>query len=71
MTYREQMQQWRKRVGYSQQEVADLMGINRSTLAYLESGKTQPDAKKILQFCRIYHISTRRFLLFLAHTPRK
>lgn len=47
----------RLRIGYSQQNIADLLGINRSTYTYYESGKTKPDIETLRILARLYDIT--------------
>lgn len=40
-----------------QSDVADRIGVNRTTLANWESGKTSPDASQFVELCGIYDVS--------------
>ena len=42
--------------GFTQARVATLLGIDRSTYSYYESGKIKPDIKTILSLSRIYGV---------------
>ncbi len=44
-------------MNYTQQEVADLMGITKSTYCGYETGKRQPDVAKIKQLATILNTS--------------
>ncbi len=46
--------QHRKEKGYSQQYVADLMHVTRSTIHYWEKGKRQMFAYQFFDLCNIY-----------------
>ncbi len=57
MGFPEQLRNARKAVGYTQQQVADAMGITNSTYCGYETGKRQPDVKKIKQLADILQTS--------------
>lgn len=44
----------RKACGMSQKEVADILGINRSTIASYETGNSEPDIDTYIRLCKIY-----------------
>lgn len=47
----------RTEAGLSQQKVADLLEVSKSTISLYETGYTVPDAKTIYKLCDIYHVS--------------
>ena len=47
----------RKSRGYTQQQIADLMKIDKSTYCGYETGKRQPDVQKIKQLSEILGVS--------------
>ena len=47
----------RTEAGLSQQKVADLLEVSKSTISLYETGYTVPDAKTIYRLCDIYHVS--------------
>ena len=46
MAFPEQLKKARLAIGYTQQQVADAMGITNSTYCGYETGKRQPDVAK-------------------------
>lgn len=66
--YINQLSLWRERVGYSQKEVAEYLGIDRSTLANYELGKTQPNAQVMILLCFLYHVTAEEMLRCVADT---
>lgn len=48
----------RNNAGYTQKEVADLLKINRNTLAGYEIGRTQPDYETLGKLADFYEVST-------------
>lgn len=57
MSFSEQLKVARIKKGYTQQKVADLMGITNSTYCGYETGKRQPDVLKIKQLANILDTS--------------
>ena len=52
----------RTEAGYTQQNVADLLKIDRSAYTYYESGKTSPSADKLVILSTLYGISVDELL---------
>lgn len=50
------IKKFREDIGYTQQQVAEFLNIDRSTYAYYESGKTTPDLKTIENLSEIFKI---------------
>lgn len=57
MGFPEQLKKVRLNMSYTQQQVADLMGITKSTYCGYETGKRQPDVTKIKQLANILNTS--------------
>lgn len=57
MGFPDQLKKARLNMDYTQQQVADLMGITKSTYCGYETGKRQPDVAKIKQLACILNIS--------------
>jgi transcriptional regulator with XRE-family HTH domain len=47
----------RKNSGYTQQNVADALHLERSTYSYYETGKTIPDINTIIKLAKIFNVS--------------
>lgn len=60
MAFPEQLKKARLDIGYTQQQVADAMGITNSTYCGYETGKRQPDVEKIKQLAKILHTSLKK-----------
>lgn len=41
---------------YSQQEMADMLNISRSTYTYYETGKSEPGQEKLRKICEILNV---------------
>lgn len=57
MSFGEKLRKAREDRGYTQQQIADSMGIDKSTYCGYETGKRQPDVIKIKQLSRILGVS--------------
>ena len=68
MSFTERLKEARISVGYTQQQVADAMGITNSTYCGYETGKRQPDVAKIKQLAKILKTSG-DFLLETGFAP--
>lgn len=54
--------------GFTQQNIADVLNINRSTYTYYETGKTMPDINTLKILSDIFQISIE---VFLEEEPQK
>ena len=52
----ERLRQARLKAGYSQQNVADALMVNRATYTYYETGKTSPDPATLGKIARIFGV---------------
>ena len=57
MLLNQRLKHFRTMSGLTQQQVADVLGLDRSTYAYYESGKTTPDIKSVNKLLKIFNIS--------------
>lgn len=57
MLLNQRLKHFRSMSGLTQQQVADVLGLDRSTYAYYESGKTTPDIKSVNKLLKIFNIS--------------
>lgn len=62
MKFCEHLKNIRVASGYTQQNVADLLGIDRSTYAYYELGKTEPSIRNLKRLSALYKIPMDKFL---------
>jgi len=56
----------RKERGLTQQQLADHLGIERSTYAYYESGRTKLNIDVVVKLAQFYQI---RYAVFLGPEP--
>ena len=57
MSFPEQLKKARLAKGYTQQQVADIMGITNSTYCGYETGKREPDVPKIKKLAALLGVS--------------
>ncbi|MBQ2506204.1 MAG: helix-turn-helix transcriptional regulator, partial [Erysipelotrichaceae bacterium] len=48
----------RKKNGWSQEELADMLDVSRQSVSKWESAQAIPDMKKIVQLSEIFNVST-------------
>lgn len=63
MNIDERLQELRKKAGYSQEQVAEMLGISRQAISKWESGQGNPEIDNIIKLTEIYHVSTDYILL--------
>ena len=56
----------RKRAGWSQEELAEKLGVSRQAVSKWESGATQPELSKLIELSKLYSVSVDE-LLSLEH----
>lgn len=59
----ERLQDLRKKAGYSQEQLADLLGLSRQAVSKWEAKQGKPDIDNILKLTEIYHVSADYLLL--------
>lgn len=52
------LQELRKEAGYSQEQLAELLGVSRQAVSKWESGQTNPDINNVGRLSEIYNKST-------------
>ena len=52
----ETLKKLRVKCGYTQQDMADVLKIDRSTYTYYETGKTSPSIKTIVKLAHIFNV---------------
>ena len=56
------LKEYRKLCGLTQKQVADALGIDRSTYTYYETGKTTPDVLTLKRLCDLFAVPVSAFL---------
>lgn len=57
MIFQEKLIRLRKTNGYTQENLAEKLGVTRQAIARWEAGETTPDMKMLLGICEIFHVS--------------
>ena len=63
MDIAQRLQELRKKAGYSQEQVAELMELSRQAVSKWESGQGKPDVDNIVKLTEVYHVSADYILL--------
>ena len=63
MDISERLQELRKKEGYSQEQVAEMLGLSRQAISKWESGQGKPEIDNIIKLTEIYHVSADYILL--------
>jgi len=59
----ERLQELRKKAGYSQEQVAEMLGLSRQAISKWESGQGKPEIDNIVKLTEIYNVSADYILL--------
>lgn len=52
----------RQAMGYTQQDMADMLNISRSTYTYYETGKSQPSFQNLKKLCEVLEVDYNKIL---------
>ena len=63
MNIAERLQELRKNAGYSQEQVAEMLGLSRQAVSKWESGQGKPEIDNIVKLTEIYNVSADYILL--------
>lgn len=63
MSIAERLQKLRKQSGYSQEQVAEMLGLSRQAISKWESGQGKPEIDNIVKLTEIYNVSADYILL--------
>lgn len=69
MNIAERLQELRKKAGYSQEQVAEMLGISRQAISKWESGQGNPEIDNVIKLTEIYHVSADYILLGQESNP--
>ena len=58
MAFKDNLRLLRRACGFSQEDVANVLGVDRSAYSYYESGKTEPNMTNLVKIARMYRVST-------------
>lgn len=63
MDLAQRLQDLRRKAGYSQEQLAGLLGLSRQAVSKWEAGQGKPDIDNIIKLTEIYHVSADFILL--------
>ena len=69
MTFGEKLQYLRKEQNWTQEQLADQIGISRQSLSKWELGAATPDTEHVVRLSRLFGVSTDTLLLDDAPFP--
>ncbi len=58
MALKDNLRLLRRACGFSQEDVANVLGVDRSAYSYYESGKTEPNTTNLVKIARMFRVST-------------
>ncbi len=59
----ERLRELRKKAGYSQEALAELLDVSRQAVSKWETGAANPDVNNLIRLGELYHVSTDYILL--------
>ena len=65
------IKQWRKRIGLTQEKLADLVNVHLNTLSRWELGQREPRASEIARLCEVLGVSEAELLRGPAEETRE
>ncbi len=71
MNISERLCDLRKKAGYSQEQLAELLGISRQAISKWESGQGNPDIDNIIKLTKIYQVSADYILMGCENEPSR
>ena len=57
MTFGDKLSQKRKEYHYTQEQLAEILGVSRQAISKWESGLTYPETDKMIRMCELFHCS--------------
>ncbi len=57
MQFHEKLRMLREKQGLSQRQVAEVLGLDRSTYTYYETGKTEPSLQTLRRLVALYQVT--------------
>ncbi len=58
MSFAENFKKARTDAGFTQQQVADALCLDRSAIAHYESGKSMPNIRNLNKICELFNITS-------------
>ena len=79
MNIADRLKELRKKAGYSQEQLAEMLDVSRQAVSKWESAQGNPDIENLIKLTEIYHVSADYILLGhekedvqkISETPKK
>ncbi len=71
MLLAENIRHFRKRSGWTQQELADRLGVHRSMVGAYEEGRAEPRLSTVMQLCQLFSVEVGDLLMRPAGSARQ
>lgn len=71
MNFGEDIKKCRKDAGYSQKELAKILGLNQSSISDWENDISRPDLETIFELCKLFNVTIYDLLGIEENTFRK
>lgn len=68
MTFGDKLAQLRREQNYTQEQLADILGVTRQSVSKWESGLSYPETEKLIKICELFDCSLDYFLKNGEHT---
>ena len=70
MIFAEKLIQLRKKSGWSQEELAEQMGVSRQSISKWEGAQSIPDLEKIIRLAKLFSVSTCFWMKWETSRPK-
>ena len=67
MTFKEKLIQLRKQSGFTQEQLADRLGVSRQAISRWELGESTPDLTNLRNISELFHVSSDYLILHYLH----
>jgi len=71
MNYAEKLQELRRAKGFSQEELAERLGVTRQSVSKWEQGQSYPETEKLIELSRLYDVTVDSLLKGTAEISEK
>lgn len=69
--YYEKLKEARKKAGYSQEKVSELINTSRSNISKYETGALEPNLETLKKLCELYKVSANYILDIKIEIPEE
>lgn len=58
------IKEYREQAGYTQNELAEMVGVRRETIVHLENGRYNPSLRLAMDIAKIFHVTVEELFEF-------